>query len=185
MKDLKFKLTNLQLFAEETKTEPQPGSEPQTEPQPGSEPVKSTAELIKEMKENSVDKAKYDALQKDMNDLVKSVLNGEGLKSASDETKRTADDIRKEMFDENGKLTNLEFAKDALELRELLMKEGKPDPFLQTGTNVEITSDDIAKANNLAECLKHCVEYANGDSETFTVELMRLTKDIAIPKRSR
>ena len=179
MKDLKFKLTNIQLFADEPK--PEPG--PQPGPKPDPEPVKTTAEIIKEIKENSVDKAKYDALQKDMNELVKSVLNGEGLKSVSEETQRKADDIRKEMFDENGKLTNLEFVKDALELRKQIMKEGKPDPFLPAGTNVEITSDDIQKAKNLAECLEHCVEYADGDSETFTTELMRITKDVILPKK--
>lgn len=144
---------------------------------------KSLAETIKDIKENTVPKEKYEALEKEMKDFVKSVINGDGFKSTEPTTERKVEDIRKELFDEKGNLSNLEFTERMLDLRKQLMKEGKPDPFLPFGTNVEITSDDIAKANNLADCLEHCVEYADGDSETFTTELMRITKDVNLPKR--
>lgn len=180
MKSNNYKL-DLQMFAEGDPKEEKPADE-EAEEEKGDE--KSLAETIKDIKENTVPKEKYEALEQEMKDFVKSVVNGDGLKSTEPDTVRKVEDIRKELFNENGSLTNLEFAKDMLDLRKQLMKEGKPDPFLPTGTNVEITSDDIAKAKNLAECLEHCVEYADGDSETFTTELMRITKDVQLPKRN-
>lgn len=131
---------------------------------------------IKDLKENTVDKKEYDRVMEQNRQLLKAVLDGDG-DTPSVESKESIEDLRKELFNQNGDLSNLEVAKKSLDLRKKLMAEGKPDPFLPVGTNYIVTNEDIEAANRVAECLEHCVEYADGDSEVFTNELMRLTKD--------
>ena len=59
------------------------------------------------------------------------------------------------------------------------------DPFLPQGKQIAATSDDIKSANRVAEALKDCVEYANGDSQLFTNELQRITRDVIPAARRR
>ena len=44
------------------------------------------------------------------------------------------------------------------------------------------TTEDIECANRVAEVVKECIEYADGDSQLFTNELNRRTVDVALPR---
>lgn len=85
------------------------------------------------------------------------------------------DELRNSLFNQEN--TNLQYAQKALLLRNELIKRGEQDPFLPAGTQIQITQEDIDGANRLADVFQHCIDYAQGDSEAFTNELQRLTKD--------
>jgi hypothetical protein len=72
-------------------------------------------------------------------------------------------------------MTNLEYVTAALELRDAILEktDGKTDIFVGRGSKFTPTQDDYFRAENTAESLKECVEYANGDSQIFTQEVQR------------
>ena len=135
---------------------------------------------IKELKQNSVDRQKYDQLKAENKKLLDSIVNGQELDLPKAEDKRSVDEIRAEMFKVDNGLTNLQYIKDALELRSQLISEGKPDPFLPVGNQIAPTDFDIATAERVANVLQECVDYAEGDSSVFTNELLRRTVDVKI-----
>ena len=135
---------------------------------------------IKELKQNSVDRQKYDQLKAENKKLLDSIVNGQEIDLPQESKKRSVDEIRSEMFKQDNGLTNLQYIQDALELRQQLISEGKPDPFLPIGSQIAPTDFDIATAEKVANVLQECVDYAEGDSSVFTNELLRRTVDVKI-----
>lgn len=133
---------------------------------------------INELKQNSVDRQKYDALRAENKKLLDSIVNGQEVEVAKTPEKRSTEEIREELF--NHEHTNLDYIKLSLELRENLIAEGKPDPFLPYGKQISPTREDEELANKAAQVFQECIDFADGDSELFTNELMRRTKDIKI-----
>lgn len=138
-------------------------------------------ETIKQLKESTVPKAEHDKLKAENKKLLNTLLEGGELEAAATTAqKRTSDEIRKELFgDDADTLTNLAFAQKAIELREAVIAEGGIDPFVPQGHKILAEESDFAAANKVAEALQSCIEYANGNNEIFTNELMRITADIA------
>lgn len=135
---------------------------------------------IKELKENSVDRAKYEALRADNKRLLEAVING----SPVENTVKPQVDIqalRNELFNTENQ-TNLQYVENALKLRTALIESGEQDPFLPHGSKIVPTDEDIATANRVASILQECVDYADGDSAIFTSEVQRRTVDTA-PRR--
>lgn len=135
---------------------------------------------IKELKQNSVDRQKYDQLKAENKRLLDSIVNGQELDLPKQEDKRSIEEIRAELFKGDVDLSNLDFIKDALELRSALIAKGEPDPFLPVGNQIAPTDFDIATAEKVANVLQECVDYAEGDSAVFTNELQRRTVDVKI-----
>lgn len=135
---------------------------------------------IKELKQNSVDRQVYDQLKAENKKLLDSIVNGQTIDVPKAEEKRSIEEIRNEMFSSDKDLSNLDYIKDALDLRSQLISEGKPDPFLPVGNQIMPTDFDVATANKVAEVLQDCVDYAEGDSAVFTNELMRRLVDVKI-----
>lgn len=82
-------------------------------------------------------------------------------------------------------LSNLEYCEAALKLREAVMKQEGYDPFVPMGHNVQPDANDYQTAQNVADVLKECIEYAQGDSQLFTQELQRRTMEDTLPRKSR
>lgn len=143
-------------------------------------------DAIAKLKASSVDRAEYEAVRAENKKLLDSLVNGSQVETEqpAEPTYRDPQDIRKELFDVDNPLSNLEYVSKAIELRDTLIAKGERDPFLPYGQNISPTDEDIKKANNVAEVFKHCIEYADGDDEVFTNELQRLTED-AMPLRGR
>lgn len=144
-------------------------------------------DAIQQLKANSVDRSEYEALRADNQKLLNALVNGGSADNDNaEETPKYRDpqEIRKELFDVDNPLSNLDYVTKAVELREVLIAKGERDPFLPYGQNISPTDEDIKKANNAAEVFKHCIEYADGDDEVFTNELQRLTED-AMPFRGK
>lgn len=134
---------------------------------------------IKELKENSVDRSKYDQLKAENKRLLDSIVNGTDIGQVQAQEKKSIDELRTAYLKEDQ--TNLEFVQNTLALREALIEKGEPDPFLPIGNKILPTEEDIATANRVAQVLQECVDYAEGDSNVFTNELQRRTVDIPMP----
>lgn len=138
-------------------------------------------EAIEQLKANSVSKDKYAKLEAENKKLLDSLINGSQIDLPSQDKEVDIPALRKELFNPHGNLSNLEYIEKSLELREALLEKGEVDPFLPIGKNISPTADDYAQAEKVATIFKECVEYADGDSQIFTQELMRRTND-AMPK---
>ena len=141
---------------------------------------------IKELKQNSVDRSEYDKLRAENKKLIDAVVNGQPgqeEQAVVRHSKEQIDDLRNDLFNSPRELNNLEFITKAMELREALMENGEPDPFLPVGKQISPTRDDIEGAEKVAQVYKECIEYAEGDSEVFTNELMRRTRDVKLPRK--
>lgn len=126
---------------------------------------------IQELKQNSVDRSKYDELRAENKKLLQSIVNGQQVEVEEQKPKKSIEELRKEWLDENN--NNLQTVSKALELREALIAEGKPDPFLPIGSQISPEDSDIAAANKVATVLQECVDYAEGNNDVFTNELQR------------
>ena len=141
---------------------------------------------IKELKEKSVDRSEYDKLRAENKKLIDAVVNGQPGQEeqvVSKHSKEQIDDLRNDLFNSPRELNNLEYITKAMELREALIENGEPDPFLPVGKQISPTRDDIEGAEKVAQVYRECIEYAEGDSEVFTNELMRRTRDVKLPRK--
>ena len=141
---------------------------------------------IKELKQNSVDRSEYEKLRAENKKLIDAVVNGQPGQEEQvlvRHSKEQIDGLRNDLFNSPRELNNLEFITKAMELREALMENGEPDPFLPVGKQISPTRDDLEGAEKVAQVYKECIEYADGDSEVFTNELMRRTKDVKLPRK--
>ena len=141
---------------------------------------------IKELKENSVNRSEYDKLRAENKRLIDAVVNGQPGQEepvVSKHSKEQIDELRNDLFNSPKELNNLEYITKAMELREALMENGEPDPFLPVGKQISPTRDDLEGAEKVAQVYRECIEYAEGDSEVFTNELMRRTRDVKLPRK--
>lgn len=141
---------------------------------------------IRELKQNSVDRSEYDKLRAENKKLIDAVVNGQPGQEEQvvvKHSKEQIDELRNDLFNSPRELNNLEFITKTMELREALMENGEPDPFLPVGKQISPTRDDIEGAEKVAQVYKECIEYAEGDSEVFTNELMRRTRDVKLPRK--
>lgn len=135
-------------------------------------------EAIKELKQNSVDRAEYDKLRAENKKLLDSIVNGQSIEIEAKEPKKSLEELRDAYLKEDQ--TNLEYITNTLNLRKALIEEGKPDPFLPIGNQILPTDEDVATANKVAQVLQECVDYAEGDSAVFSNELQRRLVDVKI-----
>lgn len=113
-----------------------------------------------------------------------SILNKQPAENPNvEEPKVDIEALRKKTFSTDQ--TNLEYWTNALSLREALIKEGKPDPFLPVGTNAPVTDNDIAAANRVAKSMAELVEMADGSPEAFNSLYQAHVKDINVPYKKR
>lgn len=139
---------------------------------------KDLVDALTEMKRNSVPKDKYDELQAKNKKLIEAIVNGQEVNTQVPIKHREIKTIRNELF--NNDHNNLEFIELSLELRDALIANGEPDPFLPYGKQISPTREDVDMADKVAQVYRECLEYADGDSALFTQELMRRTQDVRI-----
>ena len=140
-------------------------------------------EAIKEMKQNSVDRAAYDKLKSENKQLLDALVTGKEIEMKKEEPVDISK-LRKDLFNKDKQMSNLDYVSSALKLRDALIERGERDPFLPYGDKVSLTAEHYEKAEQVATVLKECVEFADGDSGIFTAELQRRTKD-SMPFRGK
>ena len=99
---------------------------------------------IKELKEKSVDRSEYEKLRAENKKLIDAVVNGQPGQEEQvvvKHSKEQIDDLRNDLFNSPRELNNLEFITKTMELREALMENGEPDPFLPVGKQISPTRD--------------------------------------------
>ena len=142
-------------------------------------------QAINELKANTVDKSQYDKLKAENKKLLDSLVSGQTPDIAKPVEKPDINELRKKLFNTDNDLSNLEYVNNMLKLRNALIENGERDPFLPIGEKVEITADTVQKAENVANVLQDCVDFAEGDSGIFTARLQRIMKDNGPIKRGR
>ena len=137
---------------------------------------------IKQLKQNSVDKAKYDALRLENKKLLDAVVNGQTVEVQSQVQKEDIQTLRNKVFN-NPNQTNLEYITNALNLRNRLLEEGYEDPFVPQGTQISAVQADYDRANKVAAVLQEMVDESDGDPNVFLNEYQRRVKDTSIKKK--
>ena len=141
---------------------------------------------IEELKASTVSRDAYNKLRTENKQLLDALVSGQQLPQTQTEEKPSVKDLRNKLFATDGNdLSNLEYVKTALSLRNSLIEAGERDPFLPYGDKVDITSEQIDTAEKVANALQEMVDFAEGDSGVFTAEYQRRVKDVAIPRGRR
>lgn len=140
-------------------------------------------DAISEMKKNYVPKDKLQQVQAENKKLLDALVSGKQI-DLPQEKKVDVNELRKKLYGKEADLSNLEYIQNTLELRKALIDAGERDPFLPVGDRVTVTAEHYEKAEQVAEFLQSCVDFADGDSGVFTAEYQRRVKDSSLlPKR--
>lgn len=139
---------------------------------------------INELKANTVSKTEYAKLRSENKKLLDALVNGKEI-DVPQEKPVDVNELRKKLFNKDSDLSNLEYVDTALQLRNALIEKGERDPFLPIGTHVSETPEMYEKAQNVADLLQDCVDFADGDSGVFTARYQSMVKDTVIPGRGR
>ena len=143
-------------------------------------PEMNYAEVIKNLKETTVSREEYNRVMNE-NKTLANALATSPAKSTDDAevelpTDEYIDGLRKKLFKINGSLSNREFIKTSLDLRDALMARGERDPFLPVNKEYIDNPSDMAAVNNLANGLREIVEYSGNDDALFNSELKRVCR---------
>lgn len=130
-------------------------------------------DTIKTLKQNSVDRSKYEELRAENKRLLQAVVNGQPAEEQVEVAKPDIQTLRKELTKEQ---TNLEYITAALKLREAVIAEGGEDPFVPVGSKYTPTAADYERANRVATVLQEMVDEADGDPQIFLNEYQRRVK---------
>ena len=145
---------------------------------PDNEPEMTANEYINQinnLRENTVSREEYERIKNDNRELAKALINGTGANIPGitiPENKPDLDDLRKNLFTKKSK-NDLEYFTNLLALRDGVMADGQPDPFLPINREFRATAQDEADAERIATQIKEAIEYADGDPAVFSNDLRR------------
>lgn len=145
---------------------------------PDNEPEMTANEYINQindLKERTVSREEYERIKNDNRELAKALINGTGANIpgiTKPEKKPDLDDLRKKLFTKKSK-NDLEYFTNLLALRDGVMADGQPDPFLPINREFRATAQDEADAERIATQIKEAIEYADGDPAVFSNDLRR------------
>ena len=161
--------------------DPEGPKEKKSEKKPEETSNVALAKALEEARKNSVPLEKYQKLEEENKKLVSEIINGEGgAGNGQTITPEKADikALREKLYGpKSSELSNLEFWKNTLDLRDAVIAQEGYDPFLPYGEKIKPTAQDMEKANNVADVVKECIKEANGDSEIFTALLQSKTNN--------
>ena len=134
-------------------------------------------DTIANLKATTVSKEKYEQLEKEKKGLIEALKSGNQIQVQEEpKDEDTIESLRKDLYGTPDKpMTNLEYVSKTLKLRDKLIASGEKDPFLPNGAEYQENKGDIEKANYIAQIYQECIDYADGDPQLFTNELMRRT----------
>ena len=145
---------------------------------PDNDPEMTASEDINQinnLRENTVAREGYERIKNDGKELAKALINGTGANIpgiTKPEEKPDLDDLRKKLFTKKSK-NDLEYFTNLLALRDGVMADGQPDPFLPINREFRATAQDEADAERIATQIKEAIEYADGDPAVFSNDLRR------------
>ena len=134
---------------------------------------------INELKANSVDKAKYEKLKEENRKLLDSLVNNTPNIGVTPD-KPDPNQLRHALFDLNmNGMTNLDYCKKALALREAVLEEEGRDIFVPGGHS-EVSDSDYQTAQRVADVLQECLDNCNDDNKLFTALLQNRIVDTGV-----
>ena len=131
-------------------------------------------QTIKNLKENSVPKDKYEALKEEKTKLAKA-LAGEG--DIPDSVRKSQElpdekELSKMILDPAAYgLTDAESTEKVLQAREIALAKGEPDPFLRLGVKSSPTPQDVEGAQKVADAFKMWLDNSRDESGKLDNEL--------------
>lgn len=131
-----------------------------------SETIKKLTGALKEVRENSIPKSKYEEAQRTIEELTKAVIDGSGSNIQSNEEPKEIPlkELAKDLLEDG--IGNLEYSERALKYRDAYIKKFDKDPFAPN--HAEMTEYDSARAEAVAEVMRECIDEANGSESVFT-----------------
>lgn len=139
-------------------------------------PETNYIEIIQNLKNNTVSKAEYEKAMKD-NRMLAEALATTPVQATAEEvvtlpTDEEVQGLRDKLFN-TPHMSNLEYMKTTLQLRDALLARGERDPFLPNNNGYIDNDVDAAKVEAMAKGLQQIVEYCGNDSKLFDSELKR------------
>ena len=135
-------------------------------------------EVIKNLKDTTVSKAEYERVLAENKTLANAFATSTPASTETVEapthTQEEIDALTTRLTSKH--LTNLDYIKTSLDLRDAVMAVHGVDPFLPTNSDYVPSEADVNKANAIADGLRQMVEYSNGDPQLFNSELKRNCK---------
>lgn len=101
-------------------------------------------QAINELKQNSVSKEAYNKVVEEKNKYLKALIDGNQIAEAQSKEPVDVDALRADLFGKD--LSNLDFAKKSLELRDAIIDEEGVDIFVGTGSKLTPTQEDYEAA---------------------------------------
>jgi hypothetical protein len=127
---------------------------------------------IKELKENSVSKDKYDALEAEKKKLLEVIVSGQEQEAPEEELKDRA--YYYDLYKKNNFNSNLDFWDNFIKLRKATIKEYGGDPtvtgefgFLPDGTKFEHTFGEDQVQEEQMNLIEDLIEQSNGNPIAF------------------
>lgn len=131
---------------------------------------------IKELKENSVDKGKYDTLKAENKKLLDALVNGSDIDTQSSQPELGTRLEYYKAYKENKFTTDLDYWTNFLNLREATIKEYGKDPLVTgnygltpEGEKVEPAYGEQEAMDNLCNGIAQMIDEADGDPNVFRV----------------
>lgn len=136
-------------------------------------------ELLQQLKSSTVSKDQYNRVIQENKMLAEALVNNQSIDTGESKTQYTEKDIaalRSDLYKINGNITNLEYIRKTLELRQALIDQGERDPFLPNNADYRESEFDAEKAQYIADGLKQMCDYCGNDSALFNSELKRVLR---------
>lgn len=158
------------------------GSVPATPTKVVSDPTEEAQALIELKKKLDEATAQNEAYKKAQAEVYDKILNG-GTADSAEPTHRPIKEIRADLIKGAGnEISNLDYAKLAIELDDALIADGEDSCFLPkgrmpNGEAISPTVDEVATAQKFHSVIEECIQQADGDPSRFNMELkMRTSK---------
>lgn len=147
--------------------------------------TKKYLDQIENLQKNTVSTEKYNKLLSENKALLEKIVSGKAEAEAEKEPEIDLDALRKQMFNPSTEMTNLDYCKGALTLRNEILKRTGDDIFVGKGHQLNPTPEAYASAERVASVMEQCINDSAGDPDVFTAMLMSRTNDVSLPKRKR
>ena len=151
-------------------------SENETNVEQVNTPETNYLDVINELRKNTVSKADYERVMSDNRMLAEQLAYSTPSATAQEEehipTTEEVQNLRSHLFNTSG-ISNLDYIRTALDLRDAVMKQGERDPFLPTNNGYIDNDVDKARVEAMAKGLRQMVDYCGNDKKLFDSELKR------------
>lgn len=134
-------------------------------------PDANLVSTIDELKRTRVSKEEYDRVIAINKDLTDRVLNGSPVEEVKAEPVVDTKELEKALFSEDSHLTNLDYWKNALALREERLKKHNVDIFNPKGS---IENEEAVE--RLVEGVQFCIDGCDNNPERFNGLLSSIIK---------